>query len=227
LALLCAALSAPPQPLKGGSPVKKMLVVLGVLVLMSSALTSAQNPITEDGPYKVTYFSNNSGPVAGAPDQDIELVNTGALGNGLPNNDTIGNICSSIYVFDNNQEMIACCACRTTPNGLASASVGTQLTNNPVTSVVPVAGVIKILNTAATTICDPTTVTTQTLVPGIVGFSSHLKVTGGATFLTETAIPNATLSAGEFFFLQTACSFVRYLGSGKGTCSCTVPGLGL
>lgn len=204
---------------------KKVLVVVGMLVLMSSVLAFAQNPITEDGPYKVTYFQHNSGPVPGAPDQEIVLVNTGANGNGLPNNDLIGNVCSNIYVFDNNEEMIACCSCRTTPDELLTASVGTQLTSNPLTSVVPPAGVIKILSTLPAPSCEATTVATQTLAIGTVGFASHVKVSGGATFLTETVIPNATLSAGEFAFLQNACSFARYLGSGKGTCSCSVPGI--
>ena len=194
---------------------KKLAVVVG-LVLLASTLTFAQAPS-----YLVDYYSNNAGPVPGSPDQVVRLVNTGLFG--TPLTSPQGDICSNIYVFDNNQELIACCACRTTPNELATASVGTQLTNNPVTSVVPAAGVVKIVNTAPNPGCDP--VAWGTIGDGIVGFGTHLQDTAGATFVTETNIPQAILSEGEAGFLQTACSFALYLGSGKGTCDCSAPGL--
>ena len=194
---------------------KKTLIVLGALLLVS-VMASAQI----SSPYLVDYYSNNAGPVPGAPDQVLRLVNTGELG--TPLTSPTGDVCSNIYVFDNNQEMIACCSCRTTPNELASASIGTQLTNNPVTSVVPTYGVIKVINSIPAGGCNPTAV--GQLTDSIVGFQTHLQATGGATFVTETNVPGATLSAAEFGFLQTACSFAHYLGSGKGTCSCTVPG---
>jgi hypothetical protein len=195
----------------------KKLVVLGLVLLVASISAFAQ------GAYLVDYFANNSGPVPGAADQVLRLVNTGRYG--TPLTSPTGDICSNIYVFDNNQEMIACCACRTTPNELATASVGTQLTNNPVTSVVPAAGVIKIVNTLPAPGCDPTALSADGISDSIVGFATHLQSTGGATYVTETNVPDPTLSAPEFFFLQTACSFAHYLGSGKGTCSCSAPGL--
>jgi hypothetical protein len=55
-------------------------------------------------------------------------------------------------------------------------------------------------------------------------FGTHLQVTGGATFVTETEKLSSSLGADEASFLTTACSFAHYLGSGKGTCGCTVPG---
>jgi hypothetical protein len=193
---------------------KKVLVVVALVVLVSSVSAFAQ------GPYLVDYYANNSGPVPGAADQVLRLVNTGQYG--TPMTSPTGDICSNIYVFDNNQEMIACCYCRTTPNELAAAWVGTQLTNNPVTSVVPAAGVIKVVNSLPAPGCDPTAI--GETAGSIVAFATHLQSTGGATFVTETNVPDAALSADEFSFLQTACSFAQYLGSGKGTCSCSVPG---
>jgi hypothetical protein len=199
---------------------KKLLVVLGLLLLVSG-VASAQTV----GSYFVDYYANNAGPVPGAPDQLVRIINVGI--GGTPLSVPTGNICASIYVFDNNQEMIACCGCILTPNELATASVGTQLTNNPVTSVVPVAGVIKIATTPTTTSCDPRTQPGAPLTDYAQVFGTHLQVTGtpAATFVTETEKLSSPLSAAEFGFLQTACSFARYLGSGKGTCSCTVPGL--
>ena len=86
----------------------------------------------------------------------IRIINTGTLG--TPLTSPVGDICANIYVFDNNQEMIACCAEQITPNELDSAAVGTQLTANPLTSVVPAAGVFKIITTAPVPAggCNPT-----------------------------------------------------------------------
>lgn len=206
---------------------RKLLVVLGFLLLAASPML-AQIGTAQDSTYMIQYFSENQGPVPGAPDQVIRLENVGLFG--TPLTSPRGDVCSNIFVFDNNQEMIACCACRTTPNELATASVGHQLTNNPVTSVVPSAGVIKIVNgTVPPGGCDPTAFTVGTQpAPSITGYATHLQATGAATYVTETRIPNVGLLAldtgGELEFLATACSFARYLGSGKGTCSCTVPG---
>jgi hypothetical protein len=199
---------------------KKLLVVLGLLVLVSG-IASAQ---TLAGSYFVDYYANNAGPVPDAPDQLVRIVNVGI--GGTPLTHPVGNICASIYVFDNNQEMIACCGCILTPNELATASVGTQLTNNPVTSVVPTAGVIKILTTPTLTSCDPRTQPGAPDTAYAQVFGTHLQVTGNppATFVTETQKLWSPLSYVEHSFLQTACSFAQYLGSGKGTCSCTVPG---
>jgi hypothetical protein len=210
---------------------KKMLLVIGLMLLVSALPTFAQihsdyNNLT----YLVDYYANNAGPVPAAADQVVRLINVGLKG--TPMTSPYGDVCSNICVFDNNQEMIACCSCRITPNGLATASVGTQLTNNPVTSVVPVAGVIKIITKKAYDHCDPTygadALDSFDLTPAgdwVVGFRTHLQDTGGATFVTETNIPAASLGRDEREFLPLACAFARYLGSGKGTCSCTEAGL--
>jgi hypothetical protein len=199
---------------------KKLLVVLGLLVLVQGAAL-AQGPAAPG--YYVDYFSNNPGPVPGAPDQVVRIINTGVLG--TPLTSPVGDICADIYVFNNDQEMIACCAERITPNELDSASVGTQLTSNPLTSVVPPAGVIKIALTPATAGCNPTTdnLAASSTVLGAV-FGTHLQVTGGATSVTETDKLGYPLSTAEAGFLQQACSFALYLGSGKGTCTSSVPG---
>ena len=194
---------------------RKLLVVLGVLALVPG-LAFAQ------GTYYVDYYSNNAGPVPGAPDQTVRVINVG-LG-GTPLTSPTGDICANIYVFDNNQEMIACCAERITPNELDSASVGNQLTNNPVTSVVPWAGVIKIVLTPAGTTCNATAALSGADADWGVAFATHLQVTGDATFVTETELLPSNLSSYEAGFLPQACSFAKYLGSGKGTCTSSTPG---
>lgn len=146
---------------------------------------------------------------------------------GTPLTSPAGDICVDIYVFDNNQEMVACCAEQITPNELDSASVGSQLTNNPLTSVVPPAGVIKIVTTPTFSApCDPTAFPTgaERNAGEAAAFATHLQVTRGATFVTETELLPSLLSDAEGAFLQTSCSFTRYLGSGKGVCTSSVPG---
>ena len=195
----------------------KKLLVLVALLAMAAIPTLAQGPVT--GPYLVDYFSNNAGP-GGAADQQVRLVNFGA--NGTPLTSPVGDVCANIYVFDANQEMIACCSCRITPNGLRTISVANNLTNNPVTSVVPVNGDIKIVSTVAGGTCSPLTYNGG-LLDSTVGFGTHLQTSGGAApglFITETNIPAAALSSQEQSFLTQACQFARYLGSGKGTCTC-------
>jgi hypothetical protein len=126
--------------------------------------------------------------------------------------------------------MIACCPCRLTPNELASTSIGFRLTNNPVTSVVPPAGVVKIVTSTAPFLgggagsCNPIDTITAADASVARVFGTHIQVTGGASYVTETEKLPSPLSADEAAFLPLTCAFVQYLGSGKGTCSCVVPG---
>ncbi len=198
---------------------KKPPIVVAFIVLI------AMSSLAQTSPYMVGYFSNNPGP-SGAADQQIRLINFGATG--TPLTSPTGDVCANVYVFDANQEMVACCSCRITPNGLVTLAVGSKLTNNPLTSVVPVNGDIKIVSTAAV---GATRCTASNYNGGILnsttGSSTHLQTSGGtipATFMTETNLedmPVAIISDGaEGQFLALACQFARYLGSGKGTCTC-------
>src|SRR4051812_33237547 len=98
---------------------KKLLVLVAVL-FMAAIPTLAQT-----SPYMIDYFSNNPGP-GGLADQQIRLVNFAAFG--TPLTSPVGDVCANVYVFDANQEMIACCSCRITPNGLLTLSVAGGLT---------------------------------------------------------------------------------------------------
>ena len=214
---------------------KKLLVVLGLLLLMSTVPAFAQ------GSYFVDYYSNNINPLTA--DQVIRAINTGSFGTPLTSIGQngaapgTGDICENVYVFDNNQEMIACCACRLTPDELSSAAVGAQLTNHALTGTAPVAGVVKLVFTLPQTTNGPTGCRAETATLGgnladasAAVWGTHLQAeppsSPGALFVTETAKIPDLLSAAESAFLPNACSFVRYLGSGTpGTCSCTA-GLG-
>ena len=187
---------------------KKLLVVLGLLVLLP-VLAFAQ------GTYYVEYFANNAGLVTGALDQGARIINVGTLGTPLTR--PVGDICINFYVFNADQEMIECCSIRITPNELFVSSV-LRGTANPVTSVVPSSGVIKTVLVPATGSCDPTVIATTPDASLAAVSATHLQVTGGFTFVTETPELPSPLSAAEEGFLQTACSFTLYLGSGRGNC---------
>ena len=202
---------------------KKLLAVLGLLLLVSSAV-----PAFAQSFYFVDYYSNNINPLVA--DQVIRAINIGTLG--TPLTSPTGDICQNVYVFDNNQEMIACCACRLTPNELSSAAVGAQLTNHALTGTAPVAGVVKIIfSVPLATGCAAEAASIAFPTNAAEVYGTHLQAEPPSSptslFATEAEkISPGLPSINELLFLQQACSFVRYLGSGTpGTCSCTA-GLG-
>ncbi len=199
---------------------KKLLVVLGILALVP-CLALAQ------GTYYVDYYSNNV-VANGSIDQVIRIINVGTLGTPMTS-PGLGDICANVYVFDANQELLACCAARLTPNELASARVHSDLTNNTVTTIVPASGVIKIvLAPLPGSSCVPTTIGSPADAGLGVVFGTHLQREGGtgnnALYVTETQKSPSTLSAAEAGFLQLGCSFAQYIGSGQGTCTISAPG---
>jgi hypothetical protein len=214
---------------------KQWLVVLGLLALISllpSSLAAQQGDASASSKKKkqppqtclVARYSNNAGS-GRTVNQSLRLINVGQQG--TPVTSPVGDICANLYIFDNNQSMIACCSCRIAPNALASASIGAQLTSNPLTSFIPVAGTISIvpLTAGATVACSPIAPFASSDAALIRGYGTHLEVSGPATYITETEIPVSTLGPDEAAFLSNACLFVQYLGSGKGTCACSSPGV--
>ncbi|MBV9086216.1 MAG: hypothetical protein JOY79_01915, partial [Acidobacteriaceae bacterium] len=103
-----------------------------------------------DGVYSVTYFDNNvlNGPF----DATVRIINPGVTGS--PRSSDQGTLCANLYIFDDQQEMVECCSCSITANGLLTMSVQ-DLTENPLT-VVPYRGVIKLVATFPQPGCDPT-----------------------------------------------------------------------
>jgi len=156
------------------------------------------------GYYFVTYYSNN---VPGGPNETVRIINTGETG---------GNLWAAYYVFDDSQELTECCSCVITPDGINSEDVKTNLTANPLTGKVPARGVIKIIGSAT---FNPSAVVPTT---GLVGFATHIQATSATTYaVTEAALANANLAAGEEALLQNLCSYAVALGSSAGVCTCT------
>ncbi|HXZ79786.1 MAG TPA: hypothetical protein VEG30_07645 [Terriglobales bacterium] len=192
--------------------------VLLLIVLASSCLIFAQG-ISDV--YQLTYYSNreNAKIITAAvviPDQTVRIINPGEQGTPLGAHH--GTVCADIYVFDSNQEMTECCSCPITANGLLILSVNNNLTSNPLTGFPPPTdGVIKIVSDNQAN-CDATS---PVPTPDLRAFATHLQNPGGSVLVTtEEEFATADLQQDELSFLGQACSFVQFLGSGKGTCTC-------
>jgi len=116
--------------------------------------------------------------------------------------------------------MSECCSCKITANGMLTFSVNYDLNANPLTGFpAPSTGVIKIVSDNRSN-CDPTS---PVPTPDLRAWATHLQNPGGGyVTTTETEFESAALQQDELSFLGQACSFVLFLGSGKGSCSCPV-----
>jgi len=206
------------------------------LILATTALAAvavAQNPITADSPFQVRYASNLT-----VGDSVINITNTGANGASLfgPGfGGAAGNICVNVYAFAPDEQLISCCSCLVTPDGLVSLSVVNDLISNTLTGVRPSSVVVKLISTLAGTGGSGTSctnsaanaITTANLVGGLAawGTTIHASPTGFAT--TETAFTPSTLSAGELASVANRCTNIIGNGTGFGICnSCRAGGLG-
>jgi hypothetical protein len=197
-----------------------------------AALAQAQ-----DGPFQVRYASNL--PVG---DSMINATNTGASStNPFPTQN--GNICMNVYTFSPDEQLVSCCTCPITPDGLVSLSARNDLISNTLTPGVPTSIVIKLLASSGAPTCNASTVVlpgpeaapaaTNVLVQGLAAWGTTIHVlpitpgTPATTYgVTETAFTNATLSLAELQRITTLCGFIQTNGSGFGICkSCRFGGL--
>ena len=197
-----------------------LLIVLAAFASLSSAQIVATDA------YQLNYFSANL--IAGGNgvlyDQYLRIINTGQIGSPMDPGTQQGTVCADIYVFDQNQEMLECCSCPITANGLLSLSLQHSLLNSPLTGVFPPSGVIKVVSDTG---CNEQSITSP-VNGGLRAFGTHLQIinpmmqelVASNVAFTETEYQVAPLQNQEAAFLGQACSFVQYLGSGKGKCSC-------
>jgi hypothetical protein len=184
---------------------------------------------------QIRYFANLA-----QGDSVINLTNTGASSSGaIPTQS--GNLCVNVYTFSPDEQLISCCGCLVTPNGLVSLSARNDLISNPLTPGVPTSIVVKLLATTGTTAapCNAAAVAIPIQVQNIItpalaawGTTIHARpvtpATPATTFgVTETAFTLATLSPAELARVATLCGFIQANGSGFGICkSCRLGGLG-
>lgn len=194
---------------------KRFLVVAAALASISAAF--AQPPDA----FQVRYASNLN-----LADSVINITNAGTQGGTAPT----GNICVNVYTFAADEQLVACCSCLVTPDGLNSLSARTDLISNPLTPAVPTSIVVKLLATTPVGgTCNPSSPTAGTLAAGMRawGTTVHaLPTAPGGLALTETEFSNAVLSATELAHITSTCAFIQDNGSGFGICaSCSTGGL--
>ena len=186
----------------------------------------------QDTAFQIRYAANLT-----AGDSVINLTNTGANGanvNGPGFGTAVGNICVNVYAFSPDEQLISCCSCLITPNGLQSLSVNQDLVSNTLTGVRPNSVVVKLLSTIAAPVTSCTNSAalagtgTQLIVPGMLawGTTVHAGAVAGTFATTETAFSSATLSAAELLSITSRCTNIIGNGSGFGICrSCRNGGL--
>jgi hypothetical protein len=205
----------------------------GLLTNTTSTVTSNQSPagtpasatIFVGSPYQISYASNLA-----VGDSYVNMTNTGANGGvsfqSGSSASVPGSLCANIYVFTPDEELLECCSCPITPNGLGSLSAQRDLIANPFTRTVPTSIVIKLLATApvgGTCVNSASAISTASLSAGLAAWNTTLH----AGALTETPFIADNLSASELGRLSYACGAIAAQGSGFGVCNaCRVGGLG-
>jgi hypothetical protein len=234
------------------------LSILATLAFAGAAFGQSATPTAADPPgygisssFMVRYFSNLS-----AADSYINLTNDGSAVTSGSHGAPTQNICANVYTFDANEEMVSCCTCPITANGLKSLSVKNDLVSNTLTPGVPLAVVVKLVATSPvltyassaytlTSGCDATLApsevhsngqwdndghSTKTLLVNALhawAATPHLNTASGAYQMTETEFSNASLGDTEITNITNQCFYIGQLGSGFGICkSCQVRGLG-
>ncbi len=167
------------------------------------------------GVFQLKYFTMQYGTGL------INATNAGTLAGTDPD----GTICANFYAFDPNEEMMACCACKITPNGLVSLDVKTDIYNNMLINNPPSSITVKVLSTAAGSgACNAATGPADggtNLARGlkIWGTTLHSIQPQGSPLppallgMTETEFAKAELSRGELGKLTQYCRFIQILGS--------------
>jgi hypothetical protein len=199
-----------------------------LMAVVSTTAAFSQPNATLDTPFQVRYASNlNIG------DSVVNITNSGARGAALPAGTTAsvtGAICANIYTFSPDEQLISCCSCPVTPNGLVSLSARQDLISNTLTPAVPTSIVVKILGSVPVGgTCNNSAAAPGATTPGLVawGTTLHAAPAAGTFAVTETQFSPATLSAGEFGRITQLCTFIQANGSGFGICrSCRLGGLG-
>ncbi|MBZ5582802.1 MAG: hypothetical protein LAQ30_11495 [Acidobacteriia bacterium] len=206
-----------------------------LLAILALAVVALAQPVAIDAPFQVRYAANTT-----FGESYINITNDGAngaplLGPGF--GDQRGNICVNVYAFSPDEQMISCCSCLVTPNGLVNLGVNRDLTSKTLTGIIPTSVVIKLVATlsggtpaGSGTSCtnSAASVVAAAKVPGMLawGTTNHLAASG-AYVVTETPFSPATLSEGELASLGGRCAAILGNGSGFGICrSCQAGALG-
>jgi hypothetical protein len=170
--------------------------------------------------YQLHHFTLDQG------DGIINITNAGTL----DGTDKTGSICVNVYAFAPTEEIVSCCACRVTPNGLVSLSLKNDIMNNTLyAAFVQNSVTVALFATAAGSgTCNAATQpTSQNPARGMKAWGTTLHTLSRAPSaplqgISETPFAVAELSQAEFTKLTSYCNFIQLIYSGRGQCkSCT------
>jgi hypothetical protein len=212
--------------------------MLGYVTNTTSTVIS--NEATPGAPASATIFIGDPSQTSYSSNLDkgdsfVNVTNSGAMGADLQSGTTAsvtGSICVNFYAFAADEQMVACCSCPVTPNGLVSLSVKNDLIANPLTPAKPTSIAIKAVATlpaGGSCAGSAAGVGDAALANGMAAWSTSLHATpvAGGYALTEKPFTNETLSTSELNALGATCSFIVAQGSGFGLCGgCRTGGLG-
>ena len=186
--------------------------------------------------YQIRYAANLT-----SADAVINISNVGANGaalNGPGFGGAAGNMCANVYAFSPDEQLVSCCSCLITPNGLISLSVNSDLISNTLTGVRPNSVVIKIVATSASSDFAGASCTNSAAVAGKVkgfklaagmvawGTTAHAGPAAGSFATTETPFLLAKLGPSELLSITNRCTNIIGNGSSFGLCrSCRAGGL--
>jgi len=181
------------------------VLAIALVIAMVAGVAVAQEGET----FTTNYFANNT--TAGAPAGTLRFTEHGSVAE---------TECAMIYVYAADQQLAECCGCPVTANGLVHENVQTDLLGNTLTRVTPNEGVIQIVSSIFTGVCDPTSYIPE---PEIDSWVTHVQNKVGTAFpITEGRGDEELLSPTELGTLQSDCAYAIRLGSGFGVCSCNL-----
>jgi len=183
------------------------------------------------------------GHSGGAGDALVRLVNVGNF-EAMTNGDK-GALCANIYVFDDDQQLQACCSCEVTADGVLTLSVISDLISDPAFNNAKMSvGAIKVVGSSSngsghfSCLNAPEQVVTAAeigpgdLAQGLEGWINHTEkiatnLPPSFGFVTSTSVDEfaiAPLDLGELLQLTTNCGHLVHQGSGAGVCAsrCTI-----
>jgi len=212
----------------------------GTLLNTTSAVSSNEAPPGD--PANATLIVGDAAllnyfPNLNLADSVINITNVGALGASIRSGTSAsitGALCANVYAFSPDEQLISCCSCPVTPNGLVSLSVVNDLISNTLTPARPNSIVVKLVPTVpvgGSCSGSAANVATATVASGLLAWGTKVHVLNappaGPLGLTEVPFQNGILSTGDINRLGAVCGFIVGNGSGFGVCnSCRLGGLG-
>ncbi len=174
----------------------------------------------------------------------INIINNGSFGaplNGPGFGAASGNICVNVYAFSPDEQLVSCCSCLITPNGLISLAVDSDLLSNTLTGIRPSSVTVKLISSLAGTGGTGSSCTNSAaLVQKNLNSPFPLAVRGinawGVKLLTTPVVNSfavgevpfslATLSFTDLASITNRCANIIGNGSSFGICrSCRAGGL--